>query len=76
MIPIEQVNDYADDEIIIITTGSQGEPMSALARMANGNHRQIQIRDEDTVILSSKFIPGNETINALGGAGALLRFKV
>jgi ribonuclease J len=59
-IPIEQVNDFADDEIIIITTGSQGEPMSALARMSTGNHKQIQIRQEDTVILSSKFIPGNE----------------
>ena len=59
-IPIEQVNDYADDEIIIITTGSQGEPMSALARMSTGNHKQITIRQEDTVILSSKFIPGNE----------------
>jgi len=59
-IGIEQVPDYSDDEIIIITTGSQGEPMSALARMASGIHKQIKIKAGDTVILSSKFIPGNE----------------
>lgn len=59
-IDISQLGDYPDDEIVIITTGSQGEPMSALARMAAGSHKQIRIRAEDTVILSSKFIPGNE----------------
>ncbi len=59
-IDISELNMYPDDEIIIVTTGSQGEPMSALARMASGSHRQIKIKDGDTVILSSKFIPGNE----------------
>ncbi len=59
-ITIDQVSDYSEDEIIIITTGSQGEPMSALARMASGIHKQIKIKAGDTVILSSKFIPGNE----------------
>lgn len=59
-VDVDQINMYPDDEIIMITTGSQGEPMSALARMAAGTHKQIRVKKEDTVILSSKFIPGNE----------------
>jgi ribonuclease J len=59
-IDIDQMNQYSDDEIIMVTTGSQGEPMSALARMAAGTHKQIKIKPDDTIILSSKFIPGNE----------------
>ena len=57
---VGQVKNFADDEILIITTGSQGEPMSALARMSRGMHKQIKIKEGDRVILSSKFIPGNE----------------
>ncbi len=59
-IKINELKDYAEDETLIITTGSQGEPMSALARMSAGTHKQIKIQSGDSVILSSKFIPGNE----------------
>jgi len=74
-IDIDQIDQFADEEIILITTGSQGEPMSALARMSAGTHRQIKIKPDDTIILSSKFIPGNEKaitniINALYRQGA------
>ncbi len=59
-VDIDEIDLYPDDQIIILTTGSQGEPMSALARMSSGMHKQIKARENDTVILSSKFIPGNE----------------
>ncbi|MCP4178285.1 MAG: ribonuclease J, partial [bacterium] len=59
-VSLNEVGLYPDNKIVIITTGSQGEPMSALARMATGVHKQIKIKYNDVVILSSKFIPGNE----------------
>ena len=55
-----QIKQFPDQEILIITTGSQGEPMSALTRMARGKHKGIEIKSGDTIILSSRFIPGNE----------------
>ncbi len=59
-IDVDAIGDLPDNEIVMIMTGSQGEPMSALARMAAGTHKQITIEPEDTILLSSKFIPGNE----------------
>ena len=60
LITQEQLGDYSDDEITVITTGSQGEPMSGLSRMAFAEHRRLAIRQTDTVIISSTPIPGNE----------------
>lgn len=60
LIDIEQLKNYPDEQTVIITTGSQGESMAALSRMAGGMHRKISIRPGDTVIFSSSPIPGNE----------------
>ena len=60
IVDVKQIHKLPPEQVVIITTGSQGEPMSALARMASGIHKHINIRKGDTVILSSKYIPGNE----------------
>ncbi len=59
-IDIDQINTYNDEQLVIITTGSQGEPMSALTRMAAGDHRKVKITPNDLVIISANPIPGNE----------------
>lgn len=62
IIDIDEINNYSMDQIVIITTGSQGEPMSALTRMAMSDHRKVSIVPGDTVIISATPIPGNEKL--------------
>ncbi len=64
LIDIEEIGNYPANKIVIITTGSQGEPMSALTRMALSDHRQVDIIQGDTVIISATPIPGNEKLVA------------
>lgn len=59
-IDIDMIKDYTDDQLVILTTGSQGEAMSALTRMASGEHRKVEITPNDLIIISANPIPGNE----------------
>ncbi len=79
-IDAHEVNKFPDNQVLIVTTGSQGEPMSALFRMSIHEHRHIKIKPEDTVVLSAKAIPGNEAsvsaiINNLQKAGAEVAYQ-
>ena len=60
LINIDELNRYAPDEVVLITTGSQGEPLSALSRMASCSHRQVRVGPGDFIIISANPIPGNE----------------
>lgn len=80
LIGIDEVKKYTDDQLVIVTTGSQGEPMSALSRMASGNHRKVSVGYNDCVIISAKPIPGNEktvyrVINDLLKLGATVVYE-
>ena len=80
LIDIDDLDRHRDDQIVIVTTGSQGEAMSGLMRMAYGEHRKVTIRSTDLVILSSSVIPGNErlvsrVINQLYRCGATVIYE-
>ena len=62
LIDIEDINKYEPSELVIATTGSQGEPLSALSRMSSGDHRQVSINPNDFIIISANPIPGNEKL--------------
>ena len=80
LISVDDLSKYPDNRTVIITTGSQGESMAALSRMANGTHKKIAIKPNDTIIFSSHAIPGNEKdvsniINELYRKGANVIFQ-
>lgn len=80
LISIDNINKYRPSQIVIITTGSQGEPMSALSRMAYSDHRKVEITQNDRIIISATPIPGNEKsvsdmINELFKFGAEVVYK-
>jgi ribonuclease J len=60
MIPLEEIQKYRDDKLVILSTGAQGESNASLMRIINGEHRHLQIKEGDTIIFSSSIIPGNE----------------
>ncbi|MFJ1765530.1 ribonuclease J [Amycolatopsis sp. NPDC088138] len=75
LVDLDQASSLPESKVLFVSTGSQGEPLSALSRMARGEHRQISIRAGDTVVLASSMIPGNETavfgvVNGLTRLGA------
>ncbi|MDT7742420.1 MAG: ribonuclease, partial [Actinomycetota bacterium] len=77
---LREIEDLPPEQVVLVSTGSQGEPMSALSRMANRDHQQIRIEPEDTVVLASSLIPGNESavwrvVNGLTRWGAKVVHK-
>ena len=80
LISIDEMKNYPDNKIVMLTTGSQGEPMAALSRMASKNHKKVDIKKDDVIIFSSNPIPGNEkavsnVMNELSRMGAEVIFE-
>lgn len=80
LIDVERINDFPENRVVILTTGSQGEMLAGLTRMATGEHKQVQIRSGDTVIISAAPIPGNErmvssTVDNLFRRGASVYYE-
>jgi ribonuclease J len=80
IVDLDALEDIPPERIVLVSTGSQGEPMSALARMANRDHRHVRIEPDDTVVLASSLVPGNETavwrvVNGLTRWGARVVHK-
>ncbi len=80
LIDLREIDDYQPDEVVLISTGSQGEPLSALSRIANHEHPHIEVEPGDTVVLASSLVPGNENavyrvINGLAKLGARVVHK-
>ncbi|HET7312044.1 MAG TPA: ribonuclease J [Mycobacteriales bacterium] len=80
IVSLDALEDLPPERVVLISTGSQGEPMSALSRMANRDHRQVRIEEGDTVVLASSLVPGNESavwrvVNGLSRWGATVVHK-
>jgi len=78
--PLEELNSLPDEQVVLLVTGSQGEPMSAMTRLSEQTHKQLKIKPGDTVVMSSRFIPGNtraitKVINRLYKLGAEVMYE-
>jgi len=80
LVDVKNCSNYPDEDIVMLTTGSQGEPMAALTRMARGDHYHVNVHEGDTIVISASAIPGNEkfigqTINQLYRRGADVKYE-
>ena len=80
LVDVDRLDEFGDSELVLMVTGSQGEPLAALSRMAMGEHRQLSVKPDDLFILSSRFIPGNvraitRVINNLYRLGAEVLYE-